>query len=69
MCRLAGEDLEGSHIYAESANILLGNVESCTDDSEITFFKPAVNAIQDLVVASFPEERVLPANLGSEVDL
>jgi ornithine cyclodeaminase/alanine dehydrogenase-like protein (mu-crystallin family) len=62
-------DFDESHIYAELGDILIGNAESRTNDSEITFFKSVGNAIQDLVVASFLEERARQEDLGTEVAL
>ncbi len=62
-------DFDESHIYAELGDILIGNVASRTSDSEITFFKSVGNAIQDLVVASFLEERARQEDLGTEVVL
>ena len=50
-------DFDESHIYAELGDVLIGNVEGRTNDSDTTFFKSVGNAIQDLVVASFLEER------------
>ena len=62
-------EFDESHIYAELGEVLMGNVEGRTNDSEITFFKSVGNAIQDLVVASFLEERARQEDLGVEIAL
>ena len=69
MVPISRGDFNESHIYAELGDILMGNVEGRTNDSEITFFKSVGNAVQDLVVASFLEEQARQENLGTEVAL
>lgn len=62
-------DFDESHVYAELGDILIGIEEGRTNDSQFTFFKSVVNAIQDLVVASFLEERARQEGLDTEVAL
>ncbi|MDE2827080.1 MAG: hypothetical protein OXL40_07185 [Bacteroidota bacterium] len=69
MVPISRGDFDESHIYAEFGEILMGDLEGRINDSEITFFKSVGNAIQDLVVASFLEERTRQEDLGVEIAL
>ena len=62
-------NFDESHIYAELGDILIGNVESRTNFSDVTFFKSVGTAIQDPVVAGFMEEQAGQEDLGTEVAL
>ncbi|AOT69290.1 ornithine cyclodeaminase family protein [Geosporobacter ferrireducens] len=62
-------DIEISDIYAELGEVLLGNKEARTNESEVTIFDSTGMGIQDNTLAALIYQKALSSNVGTTIKL